>query len=133
MLQPETSRFICRIRARELISIGRQPILQTLAQQGDTGSLLRSLGPQGLRHPARCLPDQQASLDAAAEGGCMRKPLRALVIGAVAALLALPIGTAQALNADTLVTVGSPSSPFSPNKQNEPAVAIDANHPTLLA
>src|SRR5512133_1079347 len=62
MLQPETSRFICRIRARELISIGRQPILQTLAQQGDTGSLLRSLGPQGLRHPARCLPDQQASL-----------------------------------------------------------------------
>src|SRR4029453_18237052 len=63
----------------------------------------------------------------------MRKPLRALVIGAVAALLALPIGSAQALNADTLVTVGSPSSPFSPNKQNEPAVAIDANHPTVLA
>ena len=44
----------------------------------------------------------------------MRKPLRVLVIGAVAALLAVPVGTAQALNADTLVTVGSPSSPFSP-------------------
>ena len=63
----------------------------------------------------------------------MRKPLRVLVIGAVAALLAVPVGTAQALNADTLVTVGSPSSPFSANKQNEPAVAIDANHPTVLA
>jgi hypothetical protein len=63
----------------------------------------------------------------------MRKPLRALVIGAVAALLVAPIGSAQALNADTLVTVGSPSSPFSANKQNEPAVAVDANHPTVLA
>jgi hypothetical protein len=42
--------------------------------------------------------------------------LRALVIGAVAALLVVPIGSAHALNADTLVTVGSPSSPFSANK-----------------
>jgi hypothetical protein len=63
----------------------------------------------------------------------MRKPLRVALIMAVAALLAAPLGTARALNADTLVTVGSPSSPFSANKQNEPAVAIDANHPTVLA
>jgi hypothetical protein len=63
----------------------------------------------------------------------MRKPLRVVLIVAVAALLAAPLGTARALNADTLVTVGSPSSPFSANKQNEPAVAIDANHPTVLA
>ena len=63
----------------------------------------------------------------------MRTRLRVLVIGAVAALLVAPIGSAHALNADTLVTVGSPSSPFSANKQNEPAVAIDANHPTVLA
>ena len=63
----------------------------------------------------------------------MRKPLRALAIAAVAALLVAPVGSAHALNADTLVTVGSPSSPFSANKQNEPAVAIDANHPGVLA
>src|SRR5215213_9032888 len=67
------------------------------------------------------------------KGGCMRKPLRALAIAAVAALLVAPVGSAHALNADTLVTVGSPSSPFSANKQNEPAVAIDANHPGVLA
>ena len=63
----------------------------------------------------------------------MRKPLRALAIAAMAALLVVPAGSAHALNADTLVTVGSPSSPFSANKQNEPAVAIDANHPGVLA
>jgi hypothetical protein len=63
----------------------------------------------------------------------MRKPLRALLVVAVAALVAAQAGTAVAFNPDTLVTVGSPSSPFSANKQNEPAVAIDANHPTVLA
>ena len=52
---------------------------------------------------------------------------------AVAALVAAPAGTALAFNPDTLVTVGSPAAPFSANKQNEPAVAIDANHPTVLA
>jgi hypothetical protein len=63
----------------------------------------------------------------------MQKRLRAVLFGAVSALLLVPAGSAEALNADTLVTVGSPSSPFSANKQNEPAVAIDANHPTVLA
>jgi len=63
----------------------------------------------------------------------MRKPLRVLLFVAAAALVAAPAGTALAFNPDTLVTVGSPSSPFSANKQNEPAVAIDANHPTVLA
>jgi hypothetical protein len=34
---------------------------------------------------------------------------------------------------DTRVSVGSPTSPFSPNKQNEPAVAVDQAHPNVLA
>src|SRR5213592_4453959 len=33
---------------------------------------------------------------------------------------------------DTRVNVGSPSSPFSRNKQNEPAIAVDANHTNVL-
>src|SRR5580765_6490592 len=40
---------------------------------------------------------------------------------------------AAAFNPDTRVTIGSPTTPFSQNKQNEPAVAIDANHPNILA
>jgi len=39
---------------------------------------------------------------------------------------------ASATNPDTRVTIGSPATPFSQNKQNEPAVAIDANHPNIL-
>jgi hypothetical protein len=31
------------------------------------------------------------------------------------------------------VSVGSPTSPFSRNKQNEPAVAVDQAHPNVLA
>src|SRR5512142_519141 len=38
-----------------------------------------------------------------------------------------------AYNPDTLVSVDSPSTPFSQNKQNEPALAVDANHPQILA
>src|SRR5438876_986629 len=33
---------------------------------------------------------------------------------------------------DPLVSVGSPSSPFSQNKQNEPAIAVDASHNNVL-
>jgi hypothetical protein len=48
----------------------------------------------------------------------------------VSALVAVP--SALAYNPDALVTWQSPSSPFSQNKQNEPAVAIDPNHPDVV-
>jgi hypothetical protein len=56
--------------------------------------------------------------------------LVALTTAAVPALV--QISTASAFNPDTLVSVGSPATPFSQNKQNEPAVAIDANHPNVV-
>src|SRR6266496_473919 len=40
---------------------------------------------------------------------------------------------ALAFNPDTLVSVGSPTTPFSQNKQNEPAIAVDQAHPNILA
>jgi hypothetical protein len=48
---------------------------------------------------------------------------------AVALVAAVP---AAAFNPDTRVSVGSPTTPFSQNKQNEPALAVDANHPNIL-
>src|SRR5437870_13068454 len=33
---------------------------------------------------------------------------------------------------DPLVSIGSPTTPFSQNKQNEPAIAVDANHTNVL-
>ena len=56
-----------------------------------------------------------------------------LLLGA-SALLALTFAMpATATPSDTRVTIGSPTTPFSQNKQNEPAVAVDANHPNILA
>src|SRR5215218_9169663 len=61
----------------------------------------------------------------------MRHIVRALPLVAVAALVLNAI--AWAFNPDTLVTVGSPPSPFAQNKQNEPAVAINPIAPSIVA
>jgi hypothetical protein len=54
---------------------------------------------------------------------------RSAVLGfALAGVLAAP-----AVAQDTRVQNGSPPSPFSQNKQNEPAVAIDQRHPDIVA
>ena len=55
-----------------------------------------------------------------------------LIISAVLALVAATAIPAGAFSAGTLVTNGSPPTPFSQNKQNEPALAVDANHPNVL-
>src|SRR6266487_5911606 len=46
--------------------------------------------------------------------------------------LAFQRPAAHAASTDVLVTNGSPSTPFPQNKQNEPAIAVDANHPNIL-
>ena len=46
--------------------------------------------------------------------------------------LAFQRPAAHAASPDVLVTNGSPLTPFPQNKQNEPAIAVDANHPNIL-
>ena len=51
----------------------------------------------------------------------------------VALSLLLALSSAVAAAGDTRVSIGSPASPFSANKQNEPALAVDAHNPSVLA
>jgi len=60
-----------------------------------------------------------------------RRALTACILSVATALAGAAVAVA-APPTDTLVTVGSPPTPFSQNKQNEPAVAIDANHPSVV-
>src|SRR5438046_1753641 len=55
-----------------------------------------------------------------------------LLLPLLSALLLGVASIAGAQTGDRLVNVGSPSTPFSQNKQNEPALAVDANHPNVL-
>ena len=68
----------------------------------------------------------------------MRTLRFAAAAGAAVFLMVAGAGTAAAAPAadppatGTLVTTGSPVTPFSQNKQNEPAVAIDAHNPSVV-
>jgi hypothetical protein len=57
--------------------------------------------------------------------------LSLLVFGLLLAMAASASAVVR-LNPDALVTVGSPQSPFSQNKQNEPTVTADAHNPDIL-
>jgi hypothetical protein len=66
------------------------------------------------------------------------RTVRFAAAGAALFLVVAGAGTAAAApvadppDTGTLVTVGSPVTPFSQNKQNEPAVAIDAHDPSVV-
>jgi hypothetical protein len=53
-------------------------------------------------------------------------------LAAVLAMAIVVVPSALAQGGDTLVTVGSPDTPFPQNKQNEPAVSIDPANPDLV-
>ena len=60
-------------------------------------------------------------------------------IGVIAGALVLSLGgsflgrASGAGDSSVQVAVGSPLTPFPQNKQNEPSIAVDPNHPTVLA
>ncbi len=56
-----------------------------------------------------------------------------LVLAAASAAITATSVAVAAPPTDVLVSVGSPVTPFSQNKQNEPAVAIDPAHPNVVA
>src|SRR3954468_23341852 len=63
----------------------------------------------------------------------MNRLVRAVLLVAVALLIPVALAAATPPGSDTKVTVGSPPAPFSQNKQNEPAVAVNPIDPTIAA
>jgi hypothetical protein len=65
----------------------------------------------------------------------MRLGRHIVIVGLLALVVALvsPVVASATHGGDREVTVGSNDNVFSQNKQNEPAVAVDANHPNILA
>jgi len=61
------------------------------------------------------------------------KRVTLLLSGLAVIVLVIAVAGASAAGGDVLVTNGSPSGPFSQNKQNEPALAVDAHAPGILA
>jgi hypothetical protein len=61
-----------------------------------------------------------------------RRLVGILVLGGALAATFTP-GAVAVHGGDSLVSVGSPTTPFSQNKQNEPALAVDQAHPNILA
>src|SRR3954447_26575380 len=60
------------------------------------------------------------------------RPVRILVISSVIALAVAGPAYAVPTNPDVLVSNGSPTTPFSQNKQNEPTLTHSALHPNVL-
>jgi hypothetical protein len=60
-----------------------------------------------------------------------KRPLGLLISAVIVA--GVIAGVSIAAGGDSLVTSGSPPTPFSQNKQNEPAVAIDPANPSIVA
>jgi hypothetical protein len=68
------------------------------------------------------------------EGAAMPGPRRSVLVLLVAVTAALVLPTlAHAQTPEAKVSVAGPLTPYLPNAVNEPALAIDANHPTVLA
>jgi hypothetical protein len=69
------------------------------------------------------------------KGGANLRSRRFVILAVLLSLAAL-LGVytpANAVSAESKVSVGSPPTPYLPNGINEPALAMDANHPEVLA
>jgi hypothetical protein len=63
----------------------------------------------------------------------MKRLLRAALLVTAVVLIPVAVAAATPPGSDTKVTVGSPPAPFSQNKQNEPAVAVNPINTSIVA